>query len=447
MTATEVNFDGLIGPTHNYAGLSPGNVASETHGGLASHPKAAALQGLEKMLQLHRLGVRQAVIPPHYRPSLSTLKALGYAGSDVEILRTAAQDNPELLVACSSASSMWTANAATASPGADTADHLLHLTPANLMGNFHRSIEAEETGAILRAIFPDPARFRIHPPLPRASAFADEGAANHTRLSADYASPGIHFFVYGRKALGAPVTEPVRYPARQTLESCQAIARLHQLAPESVIFAQQSPEAIDAGAFHNDVVAVGDRDLFFHHERAFDDEMRSMAALEAAFQRVAGRALQRIRVTEAEVSLANAVQSYLFNSQLVGLPDGKRLLLCPIECQENAQVSAYLSARVGQTGFPIQQVVYVNLRQSMFNGGGPACLRLRVILSDAELAAVAQGVLFTDALYLRLKAWIEKHYRKELRRGDLLDPRLHVETKAAFQELGQILGLPGIYPA
>ena len=26
--AYEVNFDGLVGPTHNYAGLSYGNVAS-----------------------------------------------------------------------------------------------------------------------------------------------------------------------------------------------------------------------------------------------------------------------------------------------------------------------------------------------------------------------------------------------------------------------------------
>ena len=51
-TAREFNFDGLVGPSHNYAGLSFGNVASFSNVKSASNPKQAALQGLAKMRAL-----------------------------------------------------------------------------------------------------------------------------------------------------------------------------------------------------------------------------------------------------------------------------------------------------------------------------------------------------------------------------------------------------------
>ncbi len=53
---TEINFDGIVGPSHNYAGLSLGNLASARNAGAVSRPRDAALQGLAK-----DLGVSQQV--------------------------------------------------------------------------------------------------------------------------------------------------------------------------------------------------------------------------------------------------------------------------------------------------------------------------------------------------------------------------------------------------
>src|SRR5690242_2694348 len=118
MSLREFNFDGLVGPTHNYGGLSPGNVASTLHGGEISNPREAALQGLEKMRFVSSLGVGQAVLPPQPRPSLKALRALGFVGSDEEVVTRAARESDHLLRLCSSAASMWTANAATVAPSA-----------------------------------------------------------------------------------------------------------------------------------------------------------------------------------------------------------------------------------------------------------------------------------------------------------------------------------------
>jgi len=178
----EYNFDGLVGPTHNYGGLSPGNLASAQHGGTVSHPRAAALQGLEKMRFVASLGVGQAVLPPHPRPSLKTLRALGFTGTDEELITRAAREAEHLLRLTSSSAAMWTANAATGAPSEDTTDGRMHLTVANLQQMFHRALEAETTHAVLRAIFADERHFALHAPLPGGGHFADEGAANHTRL-------------------------------------------------------------------------------------------------------------------------------------------------------------------------------------------------------------------------------------------------------------------------
>ena len=58
----EANFDGLVGPTHNYAGLSVGNVASLNNAKNTSNPKQAAKQGLAKMKALADLGMVQGVL-------------------------------------------------------------------------------------------------------------------------------------------------------------------------------------------------------------------------------------------------------------------------------------------------------------------------------------------------------------------------------------------------
>tara|TARA_Y100001001_G_scaffold163353_1_gene192134 strand:- start:246 stop:1586 length:1341 start_codon:yes stop_codon:yes gene_type:complete len=438
--AVEVNFDGLVGPTHNYAGLSWGNVASKSNVNAVSNPKEAALQGLAKMKKLADRGYVQAVLPPHERPHIPTLRALGFAGSDRQVLEQAAQADPAILAAVSSASAMWTANAATVSPSADTADHRVHFTPANLSAKFHRSIEHRVTGRALKAIFTDESYFAHHPALPSVSHFGDEGAANHTRLCAGYGDPGVELFVYGQAAFNESAPAPVKYPARQTLEASRAIARLHGLDDRHAVFAQQNPAAIDAGVFHNDVIAVGNGSCLFYHELAFLDEGGVLSDIRA---RLAGTELQPVRVSAAEVPIEDAVASYLFNSQLLNTPDGM-LLAVPGECREVASVSRYLDSLLQQNG-PITAVEVFDVKQSMRNGGGPACLRLRVVLSDEERRAINQGVILTDALYERLTAWVNAHYRDELSQQDLADPMLLDEVRKALDELTGILGLGSIY--
>lgn len=438
--AVEANFDGLVGPTHNYAGLSWGNVASKSNVRSVSNPKEAALQGLAKMKRLADRGYVQGILPPHERPHLPTLRALGFTGSHGDILKKAAAEAPALLAAVSSASPMWTANAATVSPSADTADHRVHFTPANLSAKFHRSIEHEVTGRALKAIFTDESYFAHHPALPSVSHFGDEGAANHTRLCSGYGEPGVELFVYGQIAFNEDAPAPVKYPARQTLEASQAVARLHGLRDRNLVFAQQNPAAIDAGVFHNDVIAVGNGNTLFYHELAFLDEDQVLADVRS---RLSGAELEAVRVSSAEVPLEDAVASYLFNSQLLNTPDGM-LLAVPGECREIPSVSRYLDGLVASGG-PITSVEVFDVKQSMRNGGGPACLRLRVVLTDDELKAINRGVILTDQLYERLTTWVEAHYRDELSQEDLGDPMLLEEVRKALDELTGILGLGSIY--
>jgi len=139
MSGSEANFDGLVGPTHHYAGLSFGNEASTRNQNAAANPKLAAKQGLLKMKALADLGFAQGVLPPHERPHLATLRQMGFGGSDREVLAQAQAYSPRLLSSLSSASSMWVANAATVSPSADSADGRTHFTVANLNNKFHRT--------------------------------------------------------------------------------------------------------------------------------------------------------------------------------------------------------------------------------------------------------------------------------------------------------------------
>ncbi|BAO86056.1 N-succinylarginine dihydrolase [Caballeronia cordobensis] len=442
MQATEANFDGLVGPTHNYAGLSFGNVASRSNEKSTANPKAAAKQGLRKMKQLADLGFHQGVLPPLERPSIQLLRDVGFTGDDATVVSRAAREAPELLAAASSASAMWTANAATVSPSADTADGRVHFTPANLAAKLHRAIEHGETRRSLAAIFADESRFCIHHALPGTPALGDEGAANHTRFAREYGEKGVEFFVYGKSEYGGG-PQPQRYPARQTLEASRAVARLHGLADEATVFAQQSPDVIDAGVFHNDVIAVGNRTTLFCHERAFVDQHAVYDALRAKLD-AQGAAFTALEVPASEVSVEDAVSSYLFNSQLLSRADGRQVLVVPQECRENARVAAYLDS-LGGRKTPIDEVLVFDLRESMKNGGGPACLRLRVVLNVAERAAVNPRVWMNDTLFTQLDAWIDRHYRDRLAPADLADPKLLGESRAALDELTTLLGLGSVY--
>lgn len=434
-----VNFDGIPGPTHNYSGLAHGNLAAERNAAQIAHPREAALQGLAKMRALAARGYPQAVLPPHERPAVAALRTLGFDGDDAAVIRAAARDAPGMLSACSSAAAMWVANAATVSASADASDGRVHFTPANLATHFHRSLEAPTTTRVLRAIFGDRHRFAVHDAVPGSPQTGDEGAANHTRLAAADGS-GIDVFTYGRRAYG-PGPVPQRFPARQTLEASQAVARRHGLASARTVFVQQDPGAIDAGVFHNDVICVGEGNVLFCHEKAW---IGLPAAIDDLARRTQG-ALRPVIVRETDVPLADAVSTYLFNSQLLPRDDGGMLLVAPAECRESARVAAYLDALLASEG-PIREIVTFDLRQSMRNGGGPACLRLRVPLTVSERAAMLPGVLMSDTLAPQLEAWIARNYRDRIVPADLADPQLLDESRRALDELTRVLGLPAIYP-
>lgn len=359
MSLTEINFDGIVGPSHNYAGLSLGNIASATHGGNPSYPRAAALQGVTKMRgNLARLGV-QGFLLPLPRPNSALLDALALDDTTP----------PQLRAAAWSASSMWTANAATVSPAPDTADGRCHLTPANLVTMLHRAQEWPDTKRQLEVAFGDTRHFAIHDAVP--PSFGDEGAANHMRLCESHDAPGVEVFVYGRTG--------GRFPARQHEQASRIVARRHGLAPGRTVFIEQNPDAIAAGAFHNDVVAVANGRVLFTHDKAFADQQGAYAAIHAAFP-----ALEVIEVPSSAVTLEEAIRTYLFNAQLLTLPNGTMALIVPEECRESPDVWTWVETMLAGNG-PIRQVIPVDVRQSMANGGGPACLRLRVVCDPAKV--------------------------------------------------------------
>jgi len=415
MALVEINFDGLVGPSHNYAGLSLGNLASASHGGDPSFPRAAALQGLDKMRHNLALGLVQGFFAPLPRPNDGFLHAIG-----LDQPRDAAEQR--LRAAAWSASAMWTANAATVSPAPDTADGRCHLTAANLVTMPHRSHEWPDTVRQLRLAFADAAHFAVHDAVP--ACFGDEGAANHMRMAPDHAAPGIELFVYGRP--GGP------FPARQHEQASRAVARRHGLDPARTLFIEQSAEAIAAGAFHNDVVAVANERVLFTHEAAFADPAGTYAAIRAALPQA-----EIVVVPTSAVSLSDAIKSYLFNAQLLTLPDGAMALVIPLEAWETPAVRGWLDTMLAGNG-PIRRVLPVDVRQSMANGGGPACLRLRVV---ADPATVDPRFLLDPARIDRLAAVVAQTWPEQIDPADLGSATLAHTVRAARAALLEAAGL------
>ncbi|RYY22878.1 MAG: N-succinylarginine dihydrolase [Sphingomonadales bacterium] len=405
---TEINFDGIIGPSHNYAGLSHGNLAATRNRGLASQPRAAALEGIAKMRANIALGLTQGILLPHARPDHRWLENLATTYADAA---------PHLQAQALSASPMWAANAATVSPSTDTTDGRCHLTVANLVTMPHRSHEWPETLAQLKLAFADPA-FAVHGPVP--APFGDEGAANHMRLTTAHDAPGVEVFVYGES--GGP------FPARQHREASAAIARAHGV--QQALFVRQSDEAIAAGAFHNDVVAVANGRVLFAHEQAFAEKHVFFADLRAALPEV-----EILEVPAALVSLEDAIRSYLFNAQLVTLPSGEMALILPAEARDTPSVWNWLQQHVAGNG-PIRRLEVVDVRQSMANGGGPACLRLRVV---ADPATIDPRFLVDNARLDALAAVIEAHWPEQIAQGQIGDPVLIVQIEKARQKLLETL--------
>lgn len=439
--ATEVNFDGLVGPTHNYGGLAQGNLAAAANEGQVSNPREAALQGLSKMRWMVRQGLVQGCLPPQERPHVPSLRKMGFAGTDAQVVSTAARANPVLLANVSSASAMWTANAATVSPSADTGDGKVHFTPANLSSHFHRALEVDTTTRILREIFADQSKFAVHDAVP-FHAFGDEGAANHCRLTASHGERGVEVFVYGRSAFAKGGAGG--FAARQAMEASHIVATQHQLwTGGGAVLTQQAKTAIDAGAFHNDVVAVSNGPVLMYHGQAFEQRDAFLENLKRA---CAAREFDPVllEASEAEVTLPEAVKSYLFNSQIISLPSGGMALVLPREAEETPRAKAFVDRVLASNG-PIREAHYLDLRQSMRNGGGPACLRLRVVLMADELAAIAGRCLVDDARIDALEAVVSRRYRDRLAPADLADPALLDECRAALDEIGQVLQLGAVH--
>ncbi len=441
MKSFEVNFDGLVGPTHNYAGLSDGNLASLNNAYNFSNPREAALQGLKKMKALSDLGLRQGIIAPQERPNIYALKRLGFTGNDAQVLSSAYRQAPTILSACCSASMMWVANACTVSPSTDTADGKVNITPANLTNKYHRSLEPATTSKLLKTIFSDHHYFTHHQHLPSNDHFGDEGAANHTRLCYKYGDRGVEIFTFGRFAFNSDLPKPRVFPARQTYEASQAISRLHGLSENKTIFVQQNPDVIDLGIFHNDVVAVGNQNVFLYHEQGF---LNRQAFIYDVKEKFFDAPLYLIEVKTEDVSLEDVIQTYLFNSQIITLPNNDMMIIAPAQCHENSRVSTYLERLLAEDN-PIKQLMYFDLNESMKNGGGPACLRLRVTLTEKELLKVNAGCLFTESLFQQLNTWVNRHYRDRLSFDDLPDPQLLIESRTALDELTQLLQLGSIY--
>ncbi len=412
MALVEINFDGIVGPSHNYAGLSLGNIASASNAGDTSYPRAAALQGLGKMRHNLSLGLVQGFLLPLPRPNSAFLHAIGADGSE----------DRRLLAAAWSASAMWTANAATVSPAPDTRDGRCHLTAANLVTMPHRSQEWPDTARQLRLAFADAAHFAVHDAVP--ACFGDEGAANHMRMGTGHGAPGLEIFVYGKG--GGP------FPARQHEQASRAVARLHGLDPAHTLFVEQNPAAIAAGAFHNDVVAVANERVLFTHELAFADPKSTYAAIRERLPEA-----ESIEVPAAAVSLADAIKSYLFNAQLLTLPSGEMGLVIPQEAWEHPAVRSWLDGMLASNG-PIRRVLPVDVRQSMANGGGPACLRLRVV---ADPATVDPRFLLDEAKIAKIEAVVAAHWPEAIRPEQLGAPALARQLVAARMALLEALDL------
>ena len=442
MNSVEVNFDGLAGPTHNFAGLAIGNLASRENRYRISHPRQAALEGLKKMRLLLSLGIPQGLILPQERPNIPALHRLGYRGTDQQILEKAARKNLEDLLLCSSSSAMWTANAATVSPSADTADRKVHFTPANLISQAHRRLETEMTARLLKIIFPDEKYFVHHPPL--ADAFGDEGAANHMRFCAEYGGPGLNAFAYGRKEGLGEKQLPSRFLARQNFETSRQVIRAHSLDEKKTLCLQQNPAAIDGGAFHNDVVAVNNQTVLLVHEQAFVKAEEGLRELTRAAAAIFSSPLMMTIVSPAELALEEAVKCYLFNSQIVSSSGGEMALIAPSECADNKKARKVVD-RLLAGGGPVRRVEFVKLYESMRNGGGPACLRLRVVLNEKELSAVHSGFLMNEKKLTALEKWVGRHYRENLNIDDLADPNLLKESRQALDELTQMVGCGPVY--
>lgn len=388
----EVNIDSLIGPTHHYGGLAYGNEASMNSKNLMSNPKKAALQGLDKMALLEKLGVHQLIIPPQIRPDVMSLRDLFIDGICKD---------QSLLSSIYSSSYMWMANAGHFTPGCDSLDKQAHFTVSNFASQCHRQFEIKGHQDILTSLFND--QVLMHPPI--SSGFSDEGAANDIRLCSFDFKEAISLFVYGRNADDEITTF---YPCRQTKEAYDVLCLTHRLQLDRVVFAKQHKEAINQGVFHNDVISVGHKNVFLCHEFAFENQDHVLEEVRGKFKKYVKEALYLHVIPNSIITLKECVKSYLFNSQLVDSNEGL-VMIAPKQCEENSNIKIYIDT-VLLKETPIKKCFYVDLQESMRNGGGPACLRLKVVLSNDEYKVILSKYQVTPKRLTEIKDIVSDLY-------------------------------------
>jgi|CXWL01.1.fsa_nt_gi succinylarginine dihydrolase len=416
----EIIFIGLSGTTHHYGGLSSDNVASDMNRGSESNPRQAALQVIALARYISSLGITVGILPPQLRPYLPVLQENGLSVDNAPL---------EKLEQASSSSFMWAANAATVTPAPDSVDGGLHLTTANLHTNPHRRIEAQATHNILTQIFKSAPDAIVHPPLDSSAGFLDEGAANHMRLSPSHSEVGLNVFVYGK---------------RQNLAASQAVAKNHNIPSIQALFLQQNPEVISKGVFHNDVIAVSNENLLLVHECAYENGMADIARIETAYKAIHPQSnLQLIVIKDEDLSVEEAVHSYFFNSQIITKSGGKMTVIAPQELKTlYGGKAAKLMEKIRYNAEnSIDEVEYLDLRQSMRNGGGPACLRLRVPVTATQLAAIKKntGVLVDEVMLSKMEKLIERYYPETLTPQGLRNPELYSSCKSLLAELSILM--------
>jgi len=423
----EINIDGLIGPTHHFGGLGVGNLASLESQNQVSNPREAALEGIAKLETLAGLGGEQFYLPPLERPNWRWLESMGFAGQRQDVLQRCLDEAPNILSAAYSSAFMWTANAATVAPSCDTTDGKLHIVPANLCSNLHRGQEASERRDQLRTMFAPISNSQVHEPLPSVVSLRDEGAANHMRLCGLNGQKAVHVFVHG------PI-RGTKFMSRQTELASRRVANCLHLRNEDCVFVQQTQLAIDAGVFHNDVIAMSHRNLMIYHEHAFAGSESTVEMIREKFIAKTGLPLIALGVSESELALQEAVRTYLFNSQLVSLDSQNQKqgmeLICPSQCEASKTVQALIKRWIHDDANPIQSVRFLPLNQSMRNGGGPACLRLRATLSPEQVKSLSTTFRTNDSRIARLNAIVKHEYPASLHYSDLarLDFAEHATT-------------------
>ncbi len=408
----ELQLDGIIGPTHHFGGLGVGNVASLQSRWRPSHPRSAALEGCSKMDRVAALGVPQFFLPPLARPDWSFLARVGFAGGRSEVLKRCGAEYPQLLSAAYSSSFMWTANAATTAPASDTTDGKARAVIANLCSSLHRGMEADGRHAQLAAILYGRAGIEVESGLPSVNPLRDEGAANHMRLcgpSRHSQKAGLHVFVHEPVVISEQTVAP-KYASRQGSLASRVVASRLRLPESHCVFLEQTQAAIDFGVFHNDVIATSHRNVLIYHRDAFVDSDRAVEEICSRFRHLIGEELIALEVSRRALPLEEAVRTYLFNSQIVTRSDEAMQMVCPEQCRDSDATQQLIHGWIGDPSIPIAGVDYVPLSESMANGGGPACLRLRWTDSDGRLASAMQRYRWSEENSERVRAWITKGY-------------------------------------